>query len=103
MAHHLSIDLETFSSVDLKKAGLYKYVMSSDFEILLLAYSLNGGPVQLVDLAAGESPSPWLVSALQDPTYTKHAYNAAFEIACLSKYLGQLQPDQWRCTMIHGM
>ena len=65
MARHLSIDLETFSSVDLKKSGMFKYVESPDFQILLFAYSLDGGPVQLVDLAMGETLPPWLAAAIQ--------------------------------------
>lgn len=101
--HSLHLDLETFSSVDLKKSGLYKYVESPDFEILLFAYSLDGGLVQVVDLATGETLPPWLVSAIGDPAYVKHAYNAAFEWACLSKFFGALPADQWRCTMAHGL
>jgi DNA polymerase len=101
--HHLSIDLETFSSVDLKKSGMFKYIESPDFQILLFAYSLNGGPVQLVDLATGEQLPPWLSAALSDPNFIKHAYNAMFEWGCLSKYFGALPADQWRCTMFHGL
>lgn len=103
MAHHLSIDIETFSSVDLKKSGMFKYIESPDFQILLFAYSLNGEPVQIVDLTTGETLPPWLASAIGDPAYIKHAYNAMFEIACLSKFLGVLPADQWRCTMAHGL
>ena len=100
---HLSIDLETFSSVPLQKAGAHKYIQSPDFQILLFAYSLDGGPVQIVDLALGETLPPWLVAALTDPAYIKHAYNAAFEWACLSKFMGWLPIEQWRCTMMHGL
>lgn len=100
--HHLSIDLETFSSVPLAKAGAQKYIQSPDFQILLFAYSLDGAPVQVIDLAQGETLPPWLVAALTDPTYIKHAYNAAFELGCLSKYMA-LPVDQWRCTMLHGL
>ena len=64
MAHHLSIDIETFSSVDLKKSGMFKYIESPDFQILLFAYSLNGEPVQIVDLTTGETLPPWLASAI---------------------------------------
>lgn len=103
MAHHLSIDLETFSSVDLKKSGMFKYIESPDFQILLFAYSLDGEPVQVIDLATGEIIPPWLVSALSDPGFIKHAYNAAFEWCGLSKYFGVLPVDQWRCTMFHGL
>ncbi|GHV36266.1 DNA polymerase [Synergistales bacterium] len=103
MAHNLFIDLETFSSVDLKKSGMFKYIESPDFQILLFAYSLDGGPVQIVDLATRETLPPWLVIALDDPSYIKHAYNAMFELSCLSKFLGTLPFDQWRCTMVHGL
>lgn len=103
MAHHLSIDLETFSSVDLKKSGMFKYIESPDFQILLFAYSIDGEPVQVIDIAAGEIIPPRLVSALSDPGFIKHAYNAAFEWCGLSKYFGTLPIDQWRCTMFHGL
>lgn len=101
--HHLSIDLETYSSVPIAKAGAQKYISSPDFEILLFAYSLDGAPVEIIDLARGEQLPPWLVQAITDPNYIKHAYNAPFEWGCLSKYLGWLPPDQWRCTMFHGL
>lgn len=100
---HLSIDLETFSSVDIGKCGAWKYIESPDFEILLFAYSLNGGPVQVVDLAQGEVIPDWVVSALHSTDFTKHAYNAAFEFGCLSKVFGQMDPRQWRCTMFHAL
>ena len=101
---HLSIDLETYSSVPITKAGAYKYAESPDFEILLLAYSLDGGAVEIIDLKQGEHTPAWLLEALTDPAYIKHAYNAAFEIICLSEFLGrQLDPAQWRCTMLHGL
>ncbi len=99
---HLSIDIETFSSADIKKAGLYKYVQSPDFQILLFAYSWDGGPVQIVDLAQGETLPEWLISALQEPYVVKHAYNAPFEWYCLNKFY--YSPiEQWRCTMLHGL
>lgn len=101
--HHLSIDLETYSSVPIAKAGAQKYIQSPDFEILLFAYSLDGGDVQIIDLAQGELLPQWLASALSDPQYIKHAYNASFEWGCLSKFMGTLPIDQWRCTMIHGL
>lgn len=102
--HHLSIDLETFSSVPIGKTGAYKYVQSPDFEILLFAYSLDGGPVQIIDLACGEMLPDWLEAAIGDPDYIKHAYNAPFEWYCLSKYFGVILPvDQWRDTMLHGL
>lgn len=101
---HLSIDLETYSDVNLKKAGLYRYVQSPAFEILLFAYSLDGAPTQVVDMAQGEKIPLEVVHALADPQCLKHAYNAAFEWYCLSKYMGvQLPPSQWRDTMLHGL
>ena len=101
---HLSIDLETFSSVPIQKAGAQKYIRSPDFEILLFDYSLNGAPVVCVDFAQGEMLPKWVVDALLDPGCLKHAYNAPFEWGCLSKYMGrQLPPEQWRCTMFHGL
>lgn len=102
--HHLSIDLETYSSVPIGKAGAQKYIASPDFEILLFAYSMDGAPVVCVDFAQGERLPPEIVSALLSPEYLKHAYNASFEWGCLSKYMGrQLPPEQWRCTMLHGL
>ncbi len=104
MIHHLSIDLETYSSVPIAKAGAYKYVQSPDFEILLFAYSVDGSPVEIVDLAQGEILPEWLYNAVKSPEYIKHAYNAAFEWYCLSKFYGFLLPiDQWRDTMLHGL
>lgn len=101
---HLSIDLETFSSVPIAKAGAQKYIASPDFEILLFAYSLNGAPSVCCDIAQGELLSDWVLDALCDPQCLKHAYNAAFEWGCLSKFMGrQLPPEQWRCTMFHGL
>lgn len=104
MAHHLFIDLETFSSIDLKKAGAQAYIRSPDFEILLFAYSLDGCPARVIDMAQGEAIPAELLSAISDPAYIKHAYNAAFEWGCLSRYIGQkLPPSQWRDTMLHGL
>lgn len=101
---HLSIDLETFSSVPIAKAGAQKYIASPDFEILLFAYSLNGAPAVCCDIAQGELLPDWVLDALCDPQCLKHAYNAAFEWGCLSKFMGrQLPPEQWRCTMFHGL
>lgn len=100
----LYIDIETYSSVDIKKSGLYRYVQASDFEILLFAYSFNGAPVQIVDLAQGEQLPPEVIAAMDNPRVLKIAYNAAFEWYCLSKYFGYMLPlDQWRCTMLHGL
>ena len=101
---HLSIDLETYSDVNLKKAGLYRYVQSPAFEILLFAYSFDGAPTQVIDVAQGEEIPLEVIHALTDPQCLKHAYNAAFEWYCLSKYMGaQLPPSQWRDTMLHGL
>ena len=101
---HLSIDIETYSDVNLKKAGLYRYVQSPAFEILLFAYSFDGAPTQVIDMAQGEKIPLEVIHALTDPQCLKHAYNAAFEWYCLSKYMGaQLPPSQWRDTMLHGL
>lgn len=101
---HLSIDLETFSSVPIQKAGAQKYIQSPDFEILLFAYSLNGAEPACCDFAQGETLPKWVAEALLDPQCLKHAYNAPFEWGCLSRYMGRrLPPAQWRCTMFHGL
>ncbi len=97
----LSIDIETFSSVNLQKCGVYKYAESEDFEILLFGYAVDGGPVQVVDLACGEKIPAEIINALSDETVIKTAFNAAFERVCLSNYLGEwLEPESWHCTMI---
>ena len=101
----LSIDIETYSSVSLQKAGVYRYVEAPDFEILLFGYSIDGAPVQLVDLTCGERVPEEVRDALSDPSVTKWAFNASFERICLSRWLGlpsgtYLEPDQWRCSMI---
>lgn len=103
MRHHLSLDLETFSSVSIRDAGAWKYIQSPDFEILLFAYSLDGEPVVVIDCASGETVPPWLVDALTDSNYIKHAYNAPFEYGCLDRVYGGMIPSQWRCTMFHGL
>ncbi len=101
---HLSIDLETFSSVPIGKAGAWKYIQSPDFEILLFSYSLNGAEPICCDLVQGDVLPRWVIEALLDPQCLKHAYNASFEWGCLSRYMGrQLPPAQWRCTMLHGL
>ena len=106
---HLSIDIETYSDISLPKAGLYRYAQSPAFEVLLIAYSIDGGPVQVVDLANGEEVPFFLYSALFMPHVIKHAFNAAFEWYCLSKafHLTEEQAmnwlPQWRCTMIHAL
>lgn len=101
--HHLSIDLETYSEVSIGKAGSHRYILDPSFEILLFAYSLDGMPVEVIDVASGQIIPLWLKNALKNPLYIKHAYNAAFEWFALSKYLGWLPPDQWRDTMLHAL
>lgn len=103
MMHHLSIDLETYSDAPIVKTGAQRYILDPSFEILLFAYSVDGQPVQIIDLASGEQVPEWLKTALVNPAYVKHAYNAPFEFGCLSKYYGQMYPAQWRCTMFHGL
>lgn len=100
---HLSIDIETKSSVDIGKAGLYKYAQSDDFEILLFAYQIDEGEVQIVDLACGEKVPKFIVDCLSNPFVVKHAYNAAFEWYCLNRAGYETPLSQWRCTMAHGL
>lgn len=100
----LNIDIETFSSVDIKNGGLYKYVQSPDFEIILFAYSADGGAVEVIDLAQGETLPQEVAHALFDGSVEKRAYNAPFEWYCLSKHFGRYLPlEQWSCTMFHGL
>ena len=101
----ISIDIETFSSVDLTKSGVYRYTESPDFEVMLFGYSVDGGAVSVVDLAMGEKIPPAILSALEDETIIKYAFNANFERICLSRMLGYetgtyLDPSSWHCTMI---
>ena len=97
----LSIDIETFSDVDLKKCGVYKYASSHAFEILLFGYAVDGGAVRVVDLTCGEKIPDEVVAALSDASVTKWAFNAMFERVCLSNYLGDwLEPEGWHCTMV---
>ena len=101
----LSIDLETFSSQPLAKTGVYRYVESPDFEILLFAYSVDGGPVRQIDLACGEKIPSEILCALEDDKVIKWAFNANFERICLSRFLGYptgnyLEPDSWKCSMV---
>lgn len=100
---HLNIDIETYSDVDIGKAGLYKYCESGEFEILLFAYAFDFGEVHVVDLAAGEDVPQDVLDALQDEDVIKHAYNASFEITCLNRSGIKTVPGQWRCTMLHGL
>ncbi len=101
--NHLSIDIETKSSVDIGKAGAYKYAQSPHFGILLFAYSLDDSPVRVIDLAGGEKIPEIIRLALMDPAVTKHAYNAAFEWYCLNRAGFQTPLEQWKCTMAHGL
>lgn len=115
----LSIDIETYSSVDLAKCGVYKYTEATDFDILLFGYSADGNPVQVVDLACGETIPPEVIAALTNDDVTKWAFNAQFERICLSRWLrdhggfdnayysipedtvgNYLDPASWKCTMI---
>lgn len=119
MMKAISIDLETYSDVDLQKCGVYKYAQSDNFEILLFGYSVDGGEVIVVDLAQGENIPDEIVKALTDESVTKWAFNAAFERVCLSEYLRRyykrdfrsysinedtvgdyLDPSSWKCSMI---
>ena len=101
----LSVDIETYSDQPLAKTGVYRYAESPVFEILLFAYSMDGGEVQLVDLACGETIPADIIHALADESVTKWAFNANFERICLSRYLGlptgeYLSPDSWKCSMV---
>ena len=117
----LSLDLETFSGVDITKCGTYKYAESPDFEILLFGYSVDGGEVHVVDIASGDTIPQEVLDALTDDSIIKWAYNANFERVCLSRYLSDLgvlldpfhdnhplstecarflNPESWRCTMV---
>jgi len=101
----LSIDIETFSSVNLAKSGVYRYVEAPNFEVLLFGYSADGGEVQVVDLACGETIPADILGALTDEAVTKWAFNASFERVCLSRYIGlstgeYLDPASWRCSMV---
>lgn len=103
----LSIDIETFSSVDLAKSGVYRYAESGDFEIILFAYSVDYGEVKVVDIARGEKIPVEIINALTDEKVKKYAFNAQFERICLSRFLGYktgeyLNPDSWYCTMVAG-
>jgi DNA polymerase len=101
----LSLDIETFASADLPRSGVYRYAESPDFMVLLLGYSADGGPVEVIDLASGEAPPPEIRAALTDDGVTKWAFNANFERVCLSRWLGlpkgeYLNPASWRCSMV---
>lgn len=101
----LSIDIETYSSCDLTKSGVYRYAESDDFEVLLFGYAVDGGEVQVVDIASGEKIPSEIIAALTDESVKKFAFNAQFERVCLSRFLGYpkgeyLSPDSWYCTMV---
>ncbi len=97
----LSIDIESYSDVDLSKCGVYKYASSPAFEILLFGYAVDGGGVRVVDLACGEQIPDEIIFALSDTSVTKWAFNAMFERVCLSNFLGEwLEPEGWHCTMV---
>ena len=99
----LSIDIETYSDVDLTKCGVYAYSDSPNFEILLFAYAFDEEPTQIVDLACGEQLPERVLAALEDPAVTKAAFNAQFERTCISKYLGRkLSPEGWQCTAVQS-
>ena len=100
----LSIDIETYSSVDLVKCGVYAYCESADFEVLLFAYAVDEEEVQIVDIASGEKLPDALLKALTDPAVIKTAYNANFERTCLAKFFGKpMPPEQWRCSSVHAL
>ena len=97
----ISIDIESYSDVDLSKCGVYKYSSSPNFEILLFGYSVDGGTVEMIDLACGEEIPADILAALSDESVTKWAFNAMFERVCLSNYLGEwLEPESWKCSMV---
>lgn len=117
--HTLSIDIETFSDIDLNKCGVYRYTESENFDILLFGYAVDGGSVSVVDLASGESIPTEIIKAIIDPDTIKWAFNASFERICLSAWLRKnyseyfisygaandtvgnyLNPSSWRCSMI---
>lgn len=101
----LSIDIDTYSDIPLQKTGVYRYCESPNFEILLFGYSIDSGPVQVVDLTSGEHIPKDVLAALEDDSVIKWAFNAALERVCLSRYLGYptgeyLDPESWHCSMV---
>ena len=99
----MSLDLETYSDVDLGKCGVYRYCESDNFHILLFGYAFDDEPVHIIDLACGEQLPQEVIDAIFDEHIIKAAWNAQFERTCLSKYFGiQLSPDSWRCSMVHS-
>ena len=100
---NLSVDLETFSSAELRRSGVYRYAEAPDFEIILFGYCVDSGEIKVVDIASGEKVPDEIISALTDDSVTKWAFNAQFERICLSKWLGiknHLNPKSWRCSMV---
>ena len=103
MLRTLAIDIETYSSVDINKAGVYKYVEAPDFEILMLAYAFDDEPVQIVDLAGGEVLPQEVFKALHDPYADLTAHNANFERTCINTFFKYaVPPERWSCTMVHA-
>lgn len=100
---HLSVDIETYSDQDIGSVGLYRYVDTPAFEILLFAYSYDFGDVKVIDLTQGERIPQQVLDDLQNAAVIKHAYNAVFEITCLNHAGIKTPADQWRCTMLHGL
>lgn len=101
----ISIDIESYSDIDINNAGVYRYIDSPEFKILLFAYAVDGGEVQLIDLTRGERIPKEIIDALSDPSITKWAYNASFERVALSAFLGMptgtyLDPEGWKCSMV---
>lgn len=100
----LAIDIETYSSIDLVKSGVYAYSESSDFEVLLLAYAMDDEEVQIIDFASGDDVPEEILKAVTDPSVLKTAYNANFERTCLAKHFRiPMPPEQWRCSSVHSL
>ena len=100
----LAIDIETYSSIDLRTSGVFAYTEANDFEILLFAYAFDDEEVQIIDLAQGEELPNEIIEALTDPSIIKTAFNAQFERTCLSKHLNiEMLPEQWRCSQVHSL
>src|SRR5690606_5989167 len=100
----LQIDIETYSGIDLKRVGVYRYVEDPDFEILLFAYAYDDEPAQVIDLKSGEQLPAKVLQDLTDPAVTKTAFNANFERTCIAKYFDiDCDPAQWRCTAVWSM
>ena len=100
----LAIDIETYSSIDLVKCGVYAYTESKDFEILLFAYAYDDNPVEIIDLACDEKLPQTVIEDLINPNIVKTAFNSNFERTCLAKYLNKLMlPEQWRCSAVHSL